>query len=197
MTQLSDWNLELAHINWDSPGASNSVQESLAQAYDWIARWQEEGSSYVACILVDDKESPVTARSVWLDRASDHHPELFELLDFVCFESDLITLKDEFLAHFAPPPRGRIDRELERYREKHGKVACSHDIAIWHLLRLGGLASGIDLMIPLRPTDKSPFALRLLSVLEEEDREAESRAREILRYSSDLVTDRIYLEFYA
>lgn len=192
-----DWNLEIAHVNWGDKAARESVEEALTQGKDWIDRWQADSATFVVCCLVDDKEIDIANREVWLTSHLNEFPQLFDLLDYVCFESDLISLKDEFLARFEPPRRGKVERELERYRSKHGRVACSHDIAIWHTLRLGLLPSGQDLMRPLKVRRKGPYGHNILSILEEEDRAPEDRALEILGYAADVVRKRINLEFYA
>lgn len=197
MTLFVDWNLEVAHVTWGSAGARDSVNESVVQGLEWIARWKATGATYVACSLIDDKEVAIVDRDAWLSSNSQAFRQLFDLLDFVCFESDLISLKDEFLARFEPPRRGKIEREFERYREKHGKVACSHDIAIWHALRLGLLPSGFGLMRPLKQHARGPYGAQVLSILEEEDRAPEERAKEILRYADDAAIKRIQVEFYA
>lgn len=192
-----DWNLELAHVTWGHEDAGESVQEAMAQGRDWIARWRAEDRSYVTCCLVDDKEVAVTDRKAWLHEQAHAFPALFNLLDYICFESDLISLKGEFLGRFKPPQRGKVEREIERYRARHGKVACSHDIAIWHALRLGLLPSGTGLMHKLSDTDQGPYGREILSILEEEDRAPEDRAKEILRHVADGAVKRVHLEFYA
>lgn len=197
MTRHADWNLEIAHVTWGGIDADDSINESVVQGLEWIARWESTGASYTVCSLVDDKEVVISDRAGWLDIYAKAYPKLFGLLDFVCFESDLISLKNEFLARFEPPRRGKVERELERYREKHGKVACSHDIAIWHSLRLGLLPSGFRLMNPLKQTVQGPYGNQLLSILEEEDRAPEERAKEMLRYTEDGAAKRIHVEFYA
>ena len=203
MTTLVDWNLEVAHVNWASPAASFSIEEALATAREYTSDWSRSGKSFVICSLVDDKEFRISDRDAWLVEAERGHPELFRMLDYVCFESDLVTLKDEFLNQLQPRQRGRIDREIDRYRRKHGSVACSHDIAVWHMLRLGLLGSGDQIIRAIRRRRErddlhSFYARSALSILEEEDREAEERASEILRYCTERdVTKRLELIYYA
>lgn len=199
-----DWNLEVAHVNWALPNAGDSVAESIADAKDYIAGWTSRGERYVVCILVDDKELRIPDRAEWLRTTRRDYQALFEMLDYVCFESDLVKLKDEFLKQLRPNQRGRIGREIERYRRKHGRVACSHDITIWHLLRLGLLASG-NKSLHRVSTKRSPNAARLgfyarsaLSILEEDDRAAEERAQEILKYcKNEDVLSRLEIVYYA
>jgi hypothetical protein len=194
---LVDWNIEVAHVNWGTPGAPGSVEESLADAEVYLAGWRRRGATFVVSALIDDKELGIPNRSKWLELCSQRYPNLFKIIDFVCFESDLILLKKEFLSQIQESQRGRIDREMERYREKHGHIACSHDIAIWHLLRLGLLNSG-EKLLPAINDRRFGFARGALSILEDEDRIAEERARELLLYCEDsTVLSRIKCVYYA
>jgi hypothetical protein len=194
---LVDWNIEIAHVNWGSPGAPASVEESLADAEVYFADWRGRGATFVVSALIDDKELRIPNRSKWLELCRQEYEGLFKILDFVCFESDLISLKEEFLSQIQERQRGRIDREMERYRERHGHIACSHDIAIWHLLRLGLLNSARKFLHATNDR-RFGFARGALSILEDEDRVAEERARELLLYCKDsTVLSRIECVYYA
>lgn len=196
-----DWNLEIAHVSWASPEAPSSIEEALENAKEYIDEWRKTDSTFTICSLVDDKEMRVSDRGVWLREVQQDYPQLFGLLDYVCFESDLIRLKEEFLAQIEQHQRGRISREIDRYRKRHGRVACSHDIAIWHLLRMGQLPSANTIIHVLSKRQQglsSLFARSVLSILEEEDQEPEKRAHDILKFCSDHdVINRIECIYYA
>lgn len=196
---MLEYSLEVAHVDWGSSGALESVAESMAVAAEITEKWKRQGSTYTCGMLIDDKEFRIGDRESWLrSLLAEFHPQL-KVVKFACFESDLVGLKDEFLSQIDDEHSGRVSREIERYRRKHGRVACSQDIAIWHLLRLGLLPSGASLLYPLSDISETNFyAKQVLSILEEGDKAAEERAREIIKHcrKSDVV-NRIKIEYYA
>ena len=193
-------NIEIAHLrSWDSPEAQSSAEESLLIADEYRLAVQDRPPQTALSILVDDKVLQIKDRAKWLRQAGERWPHILSRVDFFCFESDLATIADAFITLLVSSKRGRRAREIERYRDKHGRVACSHDIAIWHSLRLG-LLGRHDKLIQSGPhwTERANFyCSRVVSILEEENREEEARATEILRESSGAPHLHVETIFYA
>jgi len=149
--------------------------------------------------LIDDKALKIGDRPQWLARTIRSLPNVFDKIDYICFESDLSTIADLFIDRLVSGNRGRRAREIERYRDKHGRIACSHDIAIWHSLRLGllGRHDGLLLRGPHWHQRTTFYCAHVVSILEEEDREDEARAAEIMRESADSRLLQVETIFYA
>lgn len=193
-------NIEVAHLrSWLSAESRASAEESLLIAEEWTHAADEPRLRPILSILVDDKALLIPDREAWLTDVQSRWPDVLARIDFLCFESDLSTIADLFIARLVTRSRGRRAREIERYRDKHGRIACSHDIAIWHSLRLG-LLGRHDHLVRRGPhwSDGAGFyCSHAVSILDEENREDELRAAEILRESSDDRHPRVETIFYA
>lgn len=199
----STWiNIEVAHLrSWLSEEALSSAEESLliAEEYRLVPHPGLSEPRFAVSMLIDDKAASIPNRALWLKEMSQRWPQFMANIDFICFESDLATLADLFIARLVSGKRGRRAREIERYRDKHGRVACSHDIAIWHSFRLG-LLGRHDRLIGRGPhwqKGTSFYCFQAVSILEEENRDEEARASEILRECSDDRHLRVETIFYA
>lgn len=98
---------------------------------------EEMGVAAQTVVLLDDKQlSPARNRSIEASRvlaSLDLKPDLF------VFESDLRDLGPALLEVVRGPRQNRLAHEMERRAIRGSHLACSVDIAIWHLLRLGVL----------------------------------------------------------
>lgn len=195
-------NIEVAHLrSWHSADALSSAEESLliADEYQQSPHHGLGEQRFAVSVLVDDKAVSIPDRASWLQEVSERWPHFIANIDFFCFESDLATVADLFIARLVSGKRGRRAREIERYRNKHGRVACSHDIAIWHSLRLG-LLGRHDRLIGRGPhwqEGTTFYCSQAVSILEEDNRDEEARASEILRECSDDRHLRVETIFYA
>ena len=193
-------NIEVAHLrSWHLVEAQSSAEESILIADEYRHALPGPSPRAVLSILIDDKALQIEDRAEWLRQVHERWPHILSHIDFLCFESDLAALADLFIARLVISKRGRRAREIERYRDKHGRVACSHDIAIWHSLRLGLLGRHDNLIEHgLHWTEGTNFyCSHVVSILEEEDREDEARAAEIMRESPDGRHLRVETIFYA
>lgn len=193
-------NIEVAHLrSWHLAEARSSAEESLLIAQEYCNALDNPNVQPVLTILLDDKALQISDRERWLDQAFARWPDIFKKIDFLCFESDLSAIADLFIARLVTSNRGRRAREIERYRDKHGRIACSHDIAIWHSLRLGLLGCHDNLLQrgPHWHDGIAFYCSHVVSILEDENREDEARAAEIMRESSDSRRLRIETIFYA
>lgn len=195
-------NVEIAHVRtWSAQGGLASAEESLLIADEYCHGLQISAESLVLVVLVDDKVQPIRERESWLDEVTLRWPAVFSRIDFICFESDLSIIADIFIAQLRTQNRARRAREIERYRNKHGRIACSHDIAIWHSFRLGRLGRHDQLIFPgsrgMHLDLGSFYCPNVVSILEEEDREDEARAREIMLEADDNGDFRVETIFYA
>jgi len=184
-------NVEIAHVrSWFSRAALDSAQESMLIATELCEARGISFDEVTLSLLVDDKADAIGDRAAWLAEACDSVPSVFRRIDYICFESDLIAIAEVFLASLRNQNRGRRAREIERYRNKHGRIACSHDIAVWHSFRLGRLGRHDHLLSrsPCRvPSEHThPFyTVHAVSILEEEDRDDEDRAKELMAEAAD------------
>lgn len=117
------------------PQLLESALESARIAKLAIDLLKTRGFGVQSCVLLDDKYlSPA------LDR--EHQAELFLARlplspDVAVFESDLRSLAPEMLKLVEEPRKSKLTRELENRAAKGFPLACSVDVTIWHLLRLG------------------------------------------------------------
>ncbi len=175
-------NLEIGHVDWLSSSRYDSLSKSLTIAREYMAKGNLDRSRCVLTVLIDDKSKSFARKEDWLFHIENHHPEFHNEIDFFVFESSLETLKHTFLSLVVNEHREEITRQMIRYQRRHGIIACSHDIAIWHLYRLGFL--GIDLQHVFFAKRHQPptfFAEHVVSILEETDMPAEMRAQGLLR----------------
>lgn len=187
---LSKFNVEVAHLDWGAAPdhVRRELEESVALAVEYISSEADDTKAVVVSMLIDDKVVEILDRSSWITATFDAYgADLESLVDFICFESDLGRLREELLAKVVPKYRKGIQREIERYLRKHGQIACSHDISLWHLFRLGIIGSNPDNRPTVFPTQRavqrklslSNFrAEKVVSFVNDEDMRAEHRARE-------------------
>jgi hypothetical protein len=202
-------NIEFAHFEFTGatgPG-DESVRRSSLIASAAIQRCIATGMTYSTCVLIDDKH---VRRSL---EYSDIVPLLRSIsrvgpdVDYICFESRLSLYKYALFDLIKAEQRTKIREDYERYERRHGRLACSQDIAIWHMMRLGCIMNiDVQTLVPVgalhavREGVQTPFvASELLSILHERDREPERRCEtEILSYLQEPgLLGRINREFYA
>jgi hypothetical protein len=189
--EKADINLEFAHVEFKSRFDKEQVLASVRIAQDLLTRFNNEGLTCSISILIDDKhaEHRLTIGDVapFLAFLSQH----ITRIDYICYESRLTDYKEEMFSFLIEEHRDRIRQKVLDYEAKHGKIACSQDIAIWHLMRLGYILGDANTIVPvgalMRGSQLPPFqAQRLISILGENDREPEEIAKaDILRFSRD------------
>ena len=188
--RISDYNLEFAHVALEGRSFNkDEVKKSAQLALKEYQRIETAGASCAVCILIDDKhvKAKVTYKDIpaFRDFVISHFPRV----DYICFEKNLPRYKEQIFSSLRPDRRDHVEAEIWRYQRKHRQLGCSHDIAIWHLIRLG-LINNIDAAIlPLVGWGNSrgsapPFVARnLISILSEKDSAFEKKACEdILDY---------------
>lgn len=203
--RVCDVNIEFAHVDFDRNHefSKEQLQSSIDAAENIIKNEIFAGHSCTTCILVDDKQvshPPLSQESVleFLNLATNQIP-----VDYICFESNLPSYVDDLLEQVDEEHERLVRGKLEKYVHRTGRIGCSHDIAIWHLMRLGRIYPEPRHVIPvtaiLRSDSSSPpfFAKRVISVLSHVDEDAEIRARtEILQYCGDEVIGQIESVYY-
>ena len=189
--EMGDVNLEFAHVSFACDEFNHEqVTRSARLALKLLNRYRQEGLACSMSILIDDKHvrKRLTTAEVrpFLRIASRHVRQI----DYICFEKRLPRYKNHLLRQIRPEKRAHVAEEMLRYRKRHGRIGCSHDIAIWHLMRLG-LIQGADVgtVVPVGALQAAspPFvARRAVSVLCASDKEPEDRAiHDILRHCID------------
>lgn len=118
--------------------AYSELRMSAVYASDARARVEGMGFTTTVQMLVDDKRLGKD------EEVSRSLPELRKdaksLLPVNCLvlESRLVRLWQDFVYRsIAPSKQRRVAERLEGYLDQHGSLGCSHDIALWHALRLG------------------------------------------------------------
>jgi hypothetical protein len=137
---VADINLEFAHVEFTADGSFDcpTVKKSCLAAKDLYEGYQRDGLTCATVILIDDKQVPSPHRlSVYSVDPLLRMASRFLPVDYITFESHLPRYKDQLLALLDPAHRKLVGRDMEYYARRDGRIACSHDIAIWHLLRLG------------------------------------------------------------
>ena len=196
---LVDVSIEFAHIDvssYDSTDVARSGQKA-AQIAKFLTK---ESKTFSVSLLIDDKESAhrMTSYDVSLlmHEASNWLP-----VDYVVFESRLVDYKLDLFDNIRDSHKLSVTKQVDRFEAKSGRLACSHDIAIWHLLRLGKISPDASTVVPVSSRDRFKtmhFAARsVFSILNEADREPEERAMsEILKFCTDeTVSSRINIEY--
>jgi hypothetical protein len=188
---------EIDELELASKETLNRARTALELSRQEIQSIPAAGSDVVYSILVDDKVQAIDDRRHWLrDVLCPLVATWPEAIDFVCFESDLCHMKDEMLEGIELKHRPSLKKEIERYVRKHGEIACSHDISLWHLFRLniiGHNRPDAPKIYPLRSAidrklSMSRFRSKIaVSIVRNEDLTAEKRAAdEILAHISGL-----------
>jgi hypothetical protein len=121
--------------------------------------------SVVTTLLIDDKKIDARIRerrggelTAYLQR--------FAEIDYYCYERDLVAYVEPMLACLTPRVR-KTQREAIDRRRRNGyeTLACSVDVTIWHLLRLGILEDTEHVLRPLnadRPYSGSEVTVSVL-----------------------------------
>jgi hypothetical protein len=203
---VCDVAIEYAHCRIGGGGAYDDPRGlviSAQYAKQLRETLTECGLTTTVQVLVDDKSvSPDENAEESLEALlKDCERELRP--DGVVLESGLGDLLEPFLANtLHATDSHRIGRAITRYRERHGgKLACSHDIALWHTLRLGRLDPrrllvsrtllGPTLMGELRPSRV------VVSVLPRHDAKAEKTAdRKFLNHVTSIDPANQVLRYY-
>ncbi len=160
------------------------------------------GYRHTTQVLVDDKSLPPSAVASASLTALRRDCEQVLEPDCIVLESGLVGLLDRFLSETIDAPGSdRARSGVLRYRYKHGTLACSQVIALWHALRLGRLEPD-ELVMP-RTKLGSPLTGRLLpcriavSILPRRHQAAEDAAdRDLLARVSSIDLRRQVLRFY-
>ena len=187
-TQMVDFNIEFSHVDVESYD-SFEVASSGAVAAQIAAKLDADNKTYSVSLLVDDKNSnermaPEDISLLLLESSKWLH------VDYVVFESRLADYKLDLLENIQDSHRVSVKKLIERYESKSGRLACSHDIAIWHLMRLGKINADVSTVVPVsshRGKMVKPFYSRnVISVLSNQDREPEEKAiTDVLCYCVD------------
>jgi hypothetical protein len=188
----ADMSLELAHCYWEASTFrerfTNEFQKSFeaAKALNLLSKRDRISVS----VLIDDKRLKVENKVEWFSGHLTEMAGIFSQVDYVVFETDLMTRLKLFYTALKPEKRYVIETEIERYVSNKKLTACSHDIAIWHALRAGALGSmnlPVYSILNSAPSSNrlvpSFCAARIVSVLNQSDRQHEDQAEnEILKY---------------
>lgn len=197
-----DINIEFAHIVPNASRADSSFRLSYSLLLDYIDNVEQRGENFCISILVDDKEVGQKLSISWLTEQLDKVNFRYYNILYWVMESELRVYRECLYSLIKDDHRVHISKQIENYLKKHGELACSHDIAIWHLLRLGVIQ-------PLEKVRVGRFAAqlqspnfsskRVASILTLEDSGVEERATtEILNYlrNAPLLVGRINKIFY-
>ena len=199
-----DVSIEFAHVALtQSSFLQAEVETSAKYVNSVIERLDREDKSWSVCILIDNKYNRLGIREIapFLNFAR----KLVLRLDFICFEKALPRYKEALYEVLKPRVRDRIMGDIRRYSRKHKGIGCSHDIALWHLIRLGVINNlDGDTIVPVGVVDSGAhgafthISQRVVSILSERDRPFEEKAvDEILRYCIEpRILDRIERIFY-
>jgi hypothetical protein len=101
------------------------------------ANFENDNIDVFSILLVDDKKVDLDIRADLSDALTDYLRQ-FTKIDYYCYERDLAGYVNPMLGRLAPPARRLQKVAIERRFEKGiNTLACSVDVAIWHMLRLG------------------------------------------------------------
>ncbi len=187
----ADINVEIAHAYWRMDDFTEQLAIDFKQSLNILSslRQENKGQRISVSLLIDDKRLDIFDKLDWLICESNRCKDIFSVVDYVTFESDLKNLLMLLYGTLKLSNRNAIETDIERYIKTQRKTACSHDIAIWHSMRLGALGNlnlpvylvkSSEINCDLRP---SFCASRVISILNGSDRENEERAEiDILKY---------------
>lgn len=186
--------VEYGHTVLD-PTNRDAVQDELIYSAQLAIRTREElverGFVVQTVILLDDKHmSPAFSRDEEATRLIESLPLV---PDIIVFESDLKSLAPSLLAATVGSRRSQLTREIDSRAKKGLQLACSVDIAIWHLLRLGIVRSrrSTDFTKNLVPADI------VVSILARREKAYEDKAfRENLSAVSRTLSERIEIIYF-
>jgi hypothetical protein len=190
---FSDYSLEFAHVEVTGGRFDvDSVERSAQLARLKLDEIEGRGQTCSVCILVDDKEEPADLGERGLKRLKQVVTGSFPRVDYICFEKSLARHVDALYTNLRAEKRQRVRSGIARYRAAHGHLGCSHDIAIWQMMRFGWIENTVPQgIINVRWGEvrggSSPFVAKsLISVLSRGDARFEKKALDdILCYSVD------------
>jgi hypothetical protein len=133
----ADLNIEMAHITWAGPNIRERFCQELEKSRALLEQLRLDRLQFrvVKSILVDDHRIGEGERLSWFARETKSID--IQEIDYVVFESELKRLLTVFYSKLSPGVNRVIQNEMERYISNKGRTACSHDIALWHCMRLG------------------------------------------------------------
>jgi hypothetical protein len=164
-----DVSIEFGHMSLRAAEHGAIANETAAAASDLRAELLSRGWTVATQVLLDDKRAHLAAiedlpagvvvRLAQLDKKCP--------IDCIALESTLMPLHHELLERIDPQQRGRLSRSISEYLREAEVLACSHDVGIWHALRLGALSTKEvpAWQVHLKPTTV-PVAQVAVSVLE-------------------------------
>jgi len=188
----SSMNIEVAHVAVE--GAN--YLKKLEKAFEASLRIEEELQlnryefRSVRSLLVDDKRRPNLDRDTWFEELAESLGDYIRQIDYIAFESDLKNTLNVFYSRIKADKQNTVKNNFERYLAKRKRTGCSHDIALWHAMRLGALGSrGLPIFEVKRSKDEltalrgSFVATNVCSILPVADRNFEEDAEtDILRH---------------
>lgn len=196
-----DINIEFAHVSFNKHYDKKQVYLSAEIAKRLLEKFNEQNLVCSTSILIDDKHTNeklnVEDVTPFIDYASQNID-----IDYICYESHLTNYKKEMFKCILENRVEKIQEKILSYEESHGKIACSHDIAIWHLMRLGYIRAVASTIVPVGACSERqipPFpAEKVISILVKSDKKPEEQAeKEILRYCKEVdIIDRIKRIYY-
>lgn len=191
---VSDFNLEFAHVALEGGRRfdEDEVRKSAEIAVKELAVINEKGATCAVCILIDDKH--VRARLTYREMTAfrDVVMSCFPRVDYIFFEKNLRKFEEQIFPNIREDKRDKVEAAMWRYQKTHRRLGCSHDIVIWHMMRLG-MINGIDAaMLPpvgwgSARSPAPPFvAKKIVSILSKKDEVFEKKAfDDILRHCED------------
>jgi hypothetical protein len=188
---IANINIEFAHYEFTSSGGANfdemAIHRSAKIAKELYTACVDRSISCALSILIDDKHAvpPLTTEVVsrLLAIANDEI-----VADYICYESNLFLYKDQVLDLLPKKQRKEVWEDMQFYEKKDNIIPCSHDIAIWHLMRLGNIdniqpSAIIPFGVSVRKSPPLFQAKYAVSVLPGNYRAPEERAdKSILKY---------------
>lgn len=132
-------NIEMAHISWAGPRIYERFSNELNSSLALLKELNLDKSQFriSKSILIDDHRILTNNKVDWFLKEISGFESLFADIDYLTFESDLKQLLTVFYSKLNPSASRSIQNNIERYIANSKRTACSHDIALWHCLRLG------------------------------------------------------------
>ncbi len=188
----ADYNIEFAHVEFTRGCTFNeqTTYHSSTIAKMLIGKLAERGSSYSTSVLIDNKHVPNSLNVDCISRFFRITCSQLKV-NYVCYETSLSRYMDRVIHLLPAKPRKKVSDDVEHYLRIRGRIACSHDISIWHLMRLGYINDlDLDVIIPFDrfweesswPPFKSKIAVSILSdeLVEEEERSQKDILRHVI-----------------
>lgn len=176
----------------------DELDRSCVLANQFRARFTSDALSVVTTLLIDDKRVDSAVRR---KRGSELMTYLsqFTAIDYYCYERDLAAYVESMLACLTPRVRRSRREAIDRQRANGSEtLACSIDVTIWHLLRLGIWEDTQRILRPLQATEAYSGSEVAVSVLPDHLGAPENAARRILKHldRDRSVDDRIFPLFF-